>query len=430
MSIAVAAPLEPVTPAGLLERVRGQRETARSAEVELMVSCVAWAAMHPAAGLEDAATVPGTDRGLAIGGEGVPLVAEFAVVELAAALGRTADSTRLWLGKVLEAAHRLPRTWERLVSGGSHSLDPWRVLRIAEHTQSLSADAAAWVDVQVAAVAHKAGVIALELLVSEAATRFDPDEVYEDEVTQTEKRRVIIDSRHVHAGLVQIDAVLDEADARDLDAALAKVAAETPGEIAGGGRTLSPQVRRALALGELARRELGTNRDDAAPGSQRDSSLYVHIDATALDQAPGEPSWARVGHGSSSYLISLDRLREWLTVPGTRVSIRPIIDLPETASVNGYEASDRLREQVLLQRPTCGFPCCTRPARRADLDHIKPYDAGGETNTENLAPLCRLHHRAKTHGGWTYTQLTPGEYLWHGPHGQTFHVDATGTTAL
>ena len=427
MSIALAPAAAPVTPAGLLEQVRDRREAARAAEVELMTACVAWAAMHPAAGLEDAATVPGSDRGLAIGGEGVPLVAEFAVVELATALGRTADSARMWLGKVLEAAHRLPHTWSRLAAGG---LDPWRVLRISEHTQSLSADAAAWVDVQIVDRAHKAGAIALERLVAEAVVRFDPDVVYEDEVTQTEKRRVIIDSRHVHAGLVQIDAVLDEADARDLDAALAKVAAETPGEIAGGGRTLSPQVRRALALGELARRELGTNRDDAAPGSQRDSSLYVHIDATALDQAPGEPSWARVEHGSSSYLISLDRLREWLTVPGTRVSIRPIIDLPETASVNGYEASDRLREQVLLRRPTCGFPCCTRPARRADLDHIKPYDAGGETSTENLAPLCRLHHRAKTHAGWTYTQLTPGEFLWHGPHDQTFHVDTTGTTTL
>lgn len=384
-----------------------------------MTACVAWAAMHPAAGLDDAATVPGTDRGLAIGGEGVPLVAEFSVVELATALGRTADSARLWLGKVLEAAHRLPHTWARLDSGG---LDPWRVLRIAEHSQSLSWDAAAWVDVQVAAVAHKVGVVALERLVTEAAIRFDPDEVYEDEVTATERRRVIIEDRVVHAGLVNVDAVLDEADARDLDAALAKVAAEMLGD----GTYVSPQVRRALALGELARRELGLDRSQ----SRRDSTLYVHIDTTALDQAPGLPSWARVEHGSTSYLISLDRLREWLTVSGTHVVIRPVIDLPETASVNGYEASDRLREHVLLRRPTCAFPCCTRPARRADLDHIKPYDAGGGTTTENLAPLCRLHHRAKTHGGWTYTQLTPGEYLWHGPHGQTFHVDGTGTTAV
>lgn len=427
MATAFAPTFAPVTPAGLLARVREQREAARAAEVELMVSCVAWAAMHPAAGLEDAATVPGTDRGLAIGGEGVPLVAEFAVVELATALGRTADSARLWLGKVLEAAHRLPHTWARVQSGG---LDPWRVLRIAEHTQALSWEAAAWVDVQIEGRAHKAGVVALEQLVSEAVVRFDPDEAYEDEVTtQADKRRVIIDRTHVFGGLVQSEVILDEADARDLDAAVAKVVTEmlTDPDLAGlGMRNASPQARRALALGVMARRELGADRSE----SRRDSTLYVHIDADALDQAPGEPSWARVEHGSSSYLISLDRLREWLTVAGTHLTIRPLIDLPETASVNGYEASDRLREHVLLRRPTCAFPCCSRPARRADLDHIKPYDAGGETTTENLAPLCRLHHRAKTHGGWSYTQLTPGEYLWHGPHHQTLHVDATGTTAL
>ena len=35
-----------------------------------------------------------------------------------------------------------------------------------------------------------------------------------------------------------------------------------------------------------------------------------------------------------------------------------------------------------------------------DLDHTVEYsDTGppGQTSTENLAPLCRTHHRAKTH---------------------------------
>jgi hypothetical protein len=140
-----------------------------------------------------------------------------------------------------------------------------------------------------------------------------------------------------------------------------------------------------------------------------------------------------VEQGSGSYTISLDRLRQWLTVRGCHVVIRPVIDLPETASVNGYEASDRLREHVMLRRARCAFPCCHRPARRADQDHIEAYDTDGppgQTSTENLAPLCRQHHRAKTHGGWAYTQLTPGEYLWIGPRAQRFHVDDAGTTAL
>ena len=30
------------------------------------------------------------------------------------------------------------------------------------------------------------------------------------------------------------------------------------------------------------------------------------------------------------------------------------------------------------------------------------------------------HHRLKTHGGWAYTMLEPGSYLWRSPHGYTY----------
>jgi hypothetical protein len=49
-----------------------------------------------------------------------------------------------------------------------------------------------------------------------------------------------------------------------------------------------------------------------------------------------------------------------------------------------------------------------------------PYDPDGppgQTGTENLACLCRLHHRMKTHADWTYYVLTPGVFGWHSPHG-------------
>jgi len=42
-------------------------------------------------------------------------------------------------------------------------------------------------------------------------------------------------------------------------------------------------------------------------------------------------------------------------------------------------------------------------------------------------PLCRRHHRAKTHAGWTYTPLERGSYLWRSPHGYQFLRDHHGT---
>ena len=70
------------------------------------------------------------------------------------------------------------------------------------------------------------------------------------------------------------------------------------------------------------------------------------------------------------------------------------------------------------------------PGRGLDLDHIRPYDPddpASATSTENLAPLCRRHHRAKTHGRWTYLRLGPGEHLWTSPHDYQWVTDADGT---
>ena len=54
----------------------------------------------------------------------------------------------------------------------------------------------------------------------------------------------------------------------------------------------------------------------------------------------------------------------------------------------------------------------------------------GATCPCNLTPLCRRHHRHKTHGGWTNTVLWPGTYEWTSPHGYHYRVDHHGTDDL
>ena len=67
-----------------------------------------------------------------------------------------------------------------------------------------------------------------------------------------------------------------------------------------------------------------------------------------------------------------------------------------------YRPRHDLREAVTLRHLTCAFPGCARPARDADLDHAENYD-GVNTTAANTQPLCRRHHRLKTHGGWSVT---------------------------
>ena len=76
----------------------------------------------------------------------------------------------------------------------------------------------------------------------------------------------------------------------------------------------------------------------------------------------------------------------------------------------------------------CVFPYCTQPAKRCDTDHVSRVRHGGPTCSDNTAPLCRRHHRAKTHSAWDYSVLDRGTYLWTTPNGIRLIRDHRGTT--
>ncbi len=109
------------------------------------------------------------------------------------------------------------------------------------------------------------------------------------------------------------------------------------------------------------------------------------------------------------------------------VTVKPVVDLAEHIHVEAYEAPDRLKDQNALVDVHCVFPHCTKPAKRCDTDHVVPYADGGPTSSTNTAPLCRRHHRAKTHSAWDYSVLDRGTYLWTTPNGLQLIRDHTGT---
>ena len=90
--------------------------------------------------------------------------------------------------------------------------------------------------------------------------------------------------------------------------------------------------------------------------------------------------------------------------------MKPVRDLNTTLACAGYRPTADVAEHVQLRDRECRFPYCHRPATHADLDHITAHDPDGpedQTSTANLAVLCRLHHRMKTHCGWTYQMTRP-----------------------
>ena len=87
-----------------------------------------------------------------------------------------------------------------------------------------------------------------------------------------------------------------------------------------------------------------------------------------------------------------------------------------------------MREQTILTNPVCVFAYCTRPSRHGDQDHIVEPHNGGDSSSRNFAPLCRFHHRLKTHTGWTYVRTGPTTFIWTSPHGRVYEWDTRQPT--
>lgn len=105
--------------------------------------------------------------------------------------------------------------------------------------------------------------------------------------------------------------------------------------------------------------------------------------------------------------------------------IRVLTD-PHTGAVlsvgrRRYAVPGDLRTALAVRDVTCRFPGCARRAARCDVDHSTAWAAGGETAADNLAHLCRKHHRLKHLGRWHVTHRRGGELVWQTPSGRRYH---------
>ena len=338
----------------------------------------------------------------AIGGEGTPLVHDAAVAPLAAALTVSPRAAMRLMSDALDIEHRLPGTRQAMQA---LRLAPWRARQIAQLTHRLSAEAAAYVDAKVAPIADTAGRVRIERLVNEAAARFDAEEQAAAEDAAKEAWGVRLDhySGTVWAGTSRLEIIGDTPTLTRFYDVVSKRA----------HARLDPRMptaeqpplghRKVAALGDIA---------DGA-GAKSKTKLYVHLspdDELAFVERLGPVSTATI--------------QSWLRAG--RFTLQPVLDMSRTDAVDRYEPPEWMRELVILRDRTCVGPNCDKDARDCDLDHIEAFvemdDGGppGQTRAENLAPLCRRHHRAKTHYGWSYRRNPDGSYTWTDPFGLTY----------
>ncbi|GAA1768318.1 HNH endonuclease signature motif containing protein [Nocardioides hankookensis] len=359
------------------------------AEARQLELAARWVDLHPGDDVD--LSIPYGERDLQIAGDGAPTVAEFAIADFALSLGLSTDAGRTLLGDAVEIRHRLPRLWDRVVAG---EVRVWKARKVSQATRCLPPEGAAYVDRHLARVAHSCSYAQIEKAVDKARAALDPAAVEAERLARSDERYFRIRTDELTTdGLVHVDGLLDLPAALALESAIS----ERAHDLLDTDPTLPIDHRRAMAAGMLGSADHAT-----------EIVIYAHT-------RPDGHELVDVVNTRS--IVTTDELVEWCSLAGARVTLRPVIDLAAELTTDRYAPTPRQHEQAILLNPTCVFPHCSRPSRGCDLDHIVPWPLG-PTTSANLAPLCRGHHRLKTHGGWSYVRTGTTDFLWTSPSGR------------
>ena len=247
-AVAVTAPAVGHAAERVVTEARAVRAALVAGEVRVLELAVEWAQLHPvpeggsAASWEQSGLYAETTAPLA--GPGTPEVAEFAPLELSAALSLSHDAARALIADALDLTYRLPRLWVLTQAG---RVAVWRARRIAVETRDLTLVAADYADRLVCAVPDKVDRVHVGALIEEARLYHDPDRSAEEERHQLTHRGVWL-HRGTRPATTDVVMTMDTPDALAFDRTVADLA-KTLGRLGDGD---SLDIRRARAAGLLA----------------------------------------------------------------------------------------------------------------------------------------------------------------------------------
>lgn len=403
-----------------------RRRDAETAELMLIAEvCDTWAVD------EDQADIA-CEKLVAGGADGAALVGEFLSLELACLLQISAATAALKIRRTLNLRDRHPGLWDAVCSG---RVEPWKAHAVVADCADagLSAEAAGWVDRQICTVLDGLGWQRAIRGLAGLITAADPA-LAAERARLREQRRLVHIGSHREGGS-ELYARLNTEDAVALAQTIDTIAHALS---SGGTSPQNPDQRRSEALGILAdpqhALDLLNGQEDASHHPKLHATVVVHLNAESLESAGDTPErGAGVARIERISPLDTDTLRRFLGQAD--IVVRPVIDLNQPPTVDAYEIPTRLRQTVCARNPVEVFPYSSRPARGCDLDHTVPYDRNAppgshQTRADNLGPLSRTVHRAKTAGLWRMNQVAPGEFEWTSPTGYRYHVALDRTTPL
>ena len=168
---------------------------------------------------------------------------------------------------------------------------------------------------------------------------------------------------------------------------------------AGWAAPLAPKACRRLACDAtltrvVVTRQRGHHRPDGAPHQFSCGPGDPH----ALSGDPHDPTLSALAGLLRAVLGRLP------SVLGGAASMP--LDLGRATRV----VSPAQRNALAVRDGGCVFPGCARPLAWCEAHHVRHWLDGGPTDLDNLALVCRAHHRAIHDGGWQLTRGPDGRF--------------------
>jgi hypothetical protein len=339
--------------------------------------------------------------------------------ELGPALGLSPADAGWLLATACQAVGRFAAALRALHCG---RIDLARLNALVNETAGCSDEVAATVTADLLAEGGLDSLARFRRQARRAVLRHDPDGAAQR--TAERRRDVFARTRGASGDTAWVEAHLPAEDAQAVRAVL-DAAARSMKEAEGEDRS-TDQLRAAALVAPfwaaLASGELTTPQGPlplaSIAGQSPALTLVQHADGISELQGYGPVSTltadaitARVASGCRPVV----RIKQGCTADDARRAAHwPVED--------SYRPSAALARLVRDRDQTCRYPGCSAAAARADLDHTTPWPEG-PTHPDNLAVLCRRHHRTKQAPGYSVRRDDAGRLLWKTPSG---HVHTTG----
>ena len=192
---------------------------------------------------------------------------------------------------------------------------------------------------------------------------------------------------------------------------------------------VTAEQRRADALALLAEAAMAGDLDRGNSGDRY--QVVLHVDASANRVEAVAEAYAEIGHDGQAVVEVGDLQVDVSAEASRRIACdAAVVLMQHDAQGNVLDVGRKTRtippaiRRALTARDTqCQFPGCT--ARRCDAHHLVHWADGGATALDNLALMCRRHHRLVHEGGYTVGRDPGGATTFIRPNGVL--VDALPT---